>query len=149
VERKDLLPPTYLSIGLAAMALFHFALSGPRLIGAPWRFAGVIPVAAGVWLNLWADSLFKRHGTEVKPFRESAQVVSDGPFRFSRHPMYTGFVAILAGCAMLAGTLVPFVILLVMTWLFTVRFVIPEEAHMEEQFGKEYRDYEARVRRWL
>lgn len=149
MERRGLLPPTYLLIGLAAIAVFHFVLSGPRLIGAPWRFAGLPLAVAGAWLAVWTDALFKRLGTEVKPFMQSKLVVSEGPFRFSRHPMYLGFVALLGGCAVLAGTLLPAVVFVIVAWLLTVRFAIPEEAHMEEQFGDDYRSYKARVRRWL
>jgi len=63
--------------------------------------------------------------------------------------MYVGFLAILAGVAVLAGTLLPILVFVVMAWLFTTHFVIPEERHMEEQFGDEYREYRSRVRRWF
>jgi protein-S-isoprenylcysteine O-methyltransferase Ste14 len=143
------LPPTYLLIGLIVMAGLHFLLSGPRLIVTPWRFAGVPLLLWGAWLAVRADALFKRLGTEVKPFRASRLVVDEGPYRYSRHPMYLGFIGILAGCAVLSGTLLPMLTLVVMVWLFTVRFVLPEEAHMEEQFGDEYRRYRSRVRMWF
>ena len=149
MESRRLLPPTYLLIGLIAMAGLHFMFSGPRLVAAPWRFMGIPIAVVGVWLSIHADALFKEFGTEIKPFRQSSLVVSEGPFRFSRHPMYLGFIALVAGCSVLAGTLLPFLVLGVMVWLFTVRFVLPEEAHMEEQFGEEYRRYKTSVRRWL
>ena len=149
MKRNRLLPPTYLMIGLFVMAALHFLLSGPRLIGAPWRFFGIPVGIAGVWLSIWADALFKKVGTEIKPSEPSSLVVSEGPFAFSRHPMYLGFLAVLAGCSVMAGTLTPLLAFGVMVWLFTVRFVVPEEAHMEEQFGEEYRRYRERVRRWL
>jgi protein-S-isoprenylcysteine O-methyltransferase Ste14 len=143
------LPPTYLLLGLAAMALLHLLLSGPRLIVGVWRLLGAVPIAVGLWLAVSADSLFKRLGTEIKPFRDSRLVVEEGPFGHSRHPMYLGFLAILGGTAVAAGTLAPFLVLAAMAWLFTSRFVLPEERHMEEQFGVAYRDYKARVRRWI
>jgi protein-S-isoprenylcysteine O-methyltransferase Ste14 len=149
VNRKRPLPPTYLLLGLVAMAASHFLFSGPRLIAAPWRFLGVPAVLIGAWLSVRTDALFKTLSTEIKPFRASRLVVDEGPYRLSRHPMYLGFLAVLAGAAVLAGTLVPIVIFGVMVWLFTAHFVIPEERHMEEQFGEEYRAYKARVRRWL
>ena len=76
-------------------------------------------------------------------------VVDQGPFRFSRHPMYVGFLGILLGAAVLAGTLLPLLVVPVMFVLFSVRFALPEVRHMEEQFGEEYRSYRTRVRRWL
>ena len=147
--RGRMLPPTYLLICLTAMALFHFLFSGPRLIWGPWRLVGVPFLVSGAALTLWADALFKRLGTEVKPFKESSVVVDEGPFRISRHPMYLGFQGIVSGLALLAGTLVPLVLSALMFWLLSARFAIPEERHMEEQFGEKYRTYRSRVRRWL
>lgn len=149
MERRRPLPPTYFLCGLIATLLFHLLFSGPRLIGWPWRFVGIPVILVGAWLSVWADALFKTRGTEIKPFRESSMVVDEGPFRYSRHPMYVGFLGVLAGVAVLAGTTTPMVVFGVMVWLFTAHFMIPEERHMERQFGNEYREYKARVRRWF
>jgi len=143
------LPPTYLLLALLAMGMVHFVVSGPRLVEGPWRLLGVPVAALGVWITIWADALFKRAGTEIKPFRESSAVVTEGPYRFSRNPMYLGFLLLLAGTAILAGTLAPMLVVVVMAWLFSAHFVVPEERHMEEQFGEAYREYKTRVRRWL
>ena len=149
MERRSVLPPTYLLFGLIAMVALHFVFSGHRLIAAPWRFLGVPVALAGLWLTIRADALFKRLGTEIKPFRESSLVVTEDLYRFSRHPMYVGFMLLLGGVGVLAGTLFPLLLVGVMFWLFTVRFVLPEERHMEQQFGDAYREYKSRVRMWL
>jgi len=146
---KRVLPPTYLTLGLLAIVLTHFALSGPRLVFGWWRLLGVPLALAGGALSVVADALFKRYETEIVPFRESRLVVSEGPFRFSRHPMYLGFAGVMLGLAVLAGTLIPMLIVFLMVWLFRSRFIIPEEKHMEEQFGDEYVRYRERVRRWF
>jgi protein-S-isoprenylcysteine O-methyltransferase Ste14 len=149
MRRDGALPPTYLLLGLLGIVVLHFTFPGPRLIGSPWRLIGVPAALLALWLTIRADALFKELGTEIKPFRRSSLVVDQGPFRFSRHPMYVGFLGILLGVAVLAGTLLPLLVVPAMFVLFTVRFVLPEERHMEEQFGEEYRSYRARVRRWL
>lgn len=146
---KRPLPPTYFLVALLAMVGLHLLAPGPRLIGSLWRLGGVALIAIGLGLNVWADGLFKKHRTEVKPFRASSTLVVEGPFRFSRNPMYVGMLAVLGGAAVLAGTLTPFFVLIVMGWLLTAHFVVREERHMEEQFGDPYRAYKARVRRWL
>jgi protein-S-isoprenylcysteine O-methyltransferase Ste14 len=143
------LPPTYLTLGLVVMGVVHLALSGPRLVYGAWRLAGLPIAAGGAWLTVAADALFKRAGTEVKPFMPSRVVVTDGPYRFSRHPMYLGFFAILAGVWVLLGTLAPLVVFGVVVWLLAAYFALPEERQMEEQFGDAYREYRARVRMWL
>ena len=144
-----MLPPTYLLIGLIVMVLLHFVFSGPRLIYTPWRFIGIPITLLSGWLAICADALFKKLGTEIKPFRKSSMVVTQGPFRFSRHPMYLSFIGILVGVAVLAGTLLPIFVVPVMLVLFTIRFILPEEKHMEEQFGKDYLNYCSKVRRWI
>lgn len=149
MARKQQLPPTYLVLGLIGIGLSHFLFPGPRLIGTPWRYLGIPVLLFGAAVTVQADALFKKLGTEIKPFKESRLVVVEGPFRFSRHPMYLGFMCILGGFAILAGTVVPLLIVPVMFWLLTVRFVLPEEKHMAQQFGHQYDRYRTRVRRWF
>lgn len=143
------LPPTYLLVALVAIGTLHLFLPGPRLIGAPWRYLGVLPIGLGVWLNVWADGLFKKRGTEVKPFRDSTALVTDGPYRITRHPMYLGMLLIVLGAALVAGSTTPFVVVVGVGWLLTVHFVIPEETAMRRQFGAQYEQYARQVRRWL
>lgn len=131
------------------MIALHFIFSGPRLIGIPWRLLGFPLAIGGLWLAIRADALFKKLGTEIKPFRRSSLVVAEDLYRYSRHPMYLGFMFLLGGVAVLAGTLLPLLIVGVMLLLFTFRFVVPEERHMEEQFGSAYREYKSRVRMWF
>jgi len=149
MPRTRVLPPTYLLVGLIAMGLLHMLLSGPSVVPGYWRLAGLAFIVPGSIVTVWADALFKKHGTEIKPFKESSLVVRDGPFRFTRHPMYLGFMGIIGGAAVLAGTLAPLLLTLVMFVLFSVLYVVPEERHMEQQFGDEYRRYRSEVRRWL
>ena len=143
------LPPTYLLVALLAIGALHWLLPGPQLVHAPWRYLGVLPVGAGVWLNLWADGLFKRLGAEVRPFRDSTILVSAGPYRFSRNPMYLGMLSLVLGTALLAGSTMPFVVVLLLGWLLRAQFVIPEEAAMRRQFGAQYEEYARQVGRWL
>jgi len=149
VGKRVVLPPTYLLVGLLAIVTLHFLFSGPRVIGPACRLIGLPVAVLGLALTVRADALFKRVGTEVKPFRESSLIVSHDIYGLSRHPMYLGFMLLLAGVAILAGTLFPLLVVGVMFWLLMVRFVVPEERHMEQQFGHEYREYKSRVRMWL
>jgi protein-S-isoprenylcysteine O-methyltransferase Ste14 len=143
------LPPTYLLIALVAIGALHLLLPGPQLLDWPWRGLGVLPVGLGVWLNLWADRLFARRQTTVRPFQDSTALVTDGPYRVTRHPMYLGMLLIVLGTALLAGSTVPLAVVVGMWWLLATTFVIPEETAMRRQFGAQYDAYARRVRRWL
>jgi protein-S-isoprenylcysteine O-methyltransferase Ste14 len=143
------LPPTYFLLAVIATLLLHFLVPGAHWIGSPWRYLGLLSIAAGVALNLWADGLFKRHGTEVKPFMDSRTLVAEGPFRFTRNPMYLGGLLILVGLAVALGSTTPFLITPIVFWLALAHFIRPEERDLERQFGNRYRDYCRQVRRWL
>ena len=103
----------------------------------------------GIWLNIWADGLFKRKNTTVKPYEKSSFLVLEGSFRFSRHPMYLGMVIGLLGVAVLLGSLIVFLALIAFLLTMHIIFIPFEEKALEETFGQEYLDYKKRVRCWL
>lgn len=143
------LPPVLLLVAILLMFALHWLFPVVQLIGAGWRVAGAVPVAVGLLLNLWTDQLFKSAGTAVKPFDTSVALVLQGPFRFSRNPMYLGMTIVLAGIAIGLGSATPWLVIPLFIWQLTVRYVVPEERKLKTSFGREYLDYMAKVRRWV
>jgi protein-S-isoprenylcysteine O-methyltransferase Ste14 len=143
------IPPLYFAIAILVMIALHFALPIARIVPRPWSLLGVAAMLAGILLAIWGERRFKRAGTAVRPFAPSSALVEDGPFRFTRNPMYLGLLLVLAGLFLLLGTLGPLVVLPAFFWVLQTRFVVPEEAHMQTHFGARYEDYRRRVRRWL
>jgi protein-S-isoprenylcysteine O-methyltransferase Ste14 len=83
------------------------------------------------------------------PHHAVARLVTTGPYRISRNPMYTGHVVALAGAALWAGSWWPLIVA-PLSVLATLRWVIePEEAYLAQRFGAEYQLYRSRVRRWV
>ena len=121
----------------------------PLLMPSPWHIAGGILSLAGVTLGLWGVHALHRAGTPVRPDRPVTRLVTDGPYRYTRNPLYIGLTTIYLGIALSTGmlwllvTLVP--VLAVMNW----KIVRREEQFLEAKFGDAYRDYKARVRRWV
>ena len=146
---KRLPPPTYFALSLALMAALAFALPIAIVVGWPWRALGLVPIAAGVWLNLVADRVFKARGTTVKPFERSATLVTDGVFAFSRNPMYLGMVLILIGAALLIGAVSPFFVVAGLAAILEMHFVPVEERMLAETFGDAWLAYRTRTRRWI
>ena len=143
------LPPTLLALAIAGMLALHFLLPLGRVVPFPWNCLGAPLILFGIIWNLWADRLFKRHRTTVKPHLQPTSLVSAGPFRLSRHPMYLGMIAIALGLAVVLGTLTAMLVALVFATLLAVKFVPMEERLMEQTFGDAWKDYRTRTRRWL
>jgi len=148
-ERKRVLPPVYFFLALLLMAAAHFWLPVVTLIDSPLTYFGAAPIVAGIGLPLWGSRLFGRADTTIKPFERSSALVTQGPFGYSRNPMYSGLVLALLGTAWLFGTLTPFAVVPAFAMLIQSRFIRAEEAMLKEAFGVQYDDYCKRVRRWL
>jgi protein-S-isoprenylcysteine O-methyltransferase Ste14 len=144
-----LVPPVYFLVALLLMGFFHRAAPGAQVIEAPYRYAGLVLGALALALILWAALLFRRAGTNIRPYLPSTRLVLGGPYRFTRNPMYLGMAGMLLGAALYAGSLTPFIVIPAFMGLIQERFILAEEAKLEAAFGAEYLAYKARVRRWL
>ncbi len=144
------LHPPLIAVLLAGASFGADALwRAPRWVAPPWTWAGLAPVAGGGALALAALGLFRRRGTTHHPFERPSALVTTGPYRFTRNPMYVGVTSVLAGVAVLSGSLwllippVAFVL-----WIDRVQIPF-EETLLLRQFGPDYEAYRSRVRRWV
>jgi len=147
--KTRLLPPTILLLAILLMLALHFVVPFYRVVRWPWRLLGILPLTLGIILDLWADRTFKHLNTTVKPFEQPQSLVTTGPFRFSRHPMYLGMTAIVIGLWLCLGTTTPLFVVPLFVLVMSVIFIPAEEHMMEKHFGDKYRAYCKRVRRWL
>lgn len=111
--------------------------------------AGVGLFTIGIAIDLWAIFTLRKAGTTMMPNAGAKALVTGGPFRFSRNPIYLGNTIALAGFALAVRWgwllfLIPVTVTAV-TWLAISR----EEAHLDRRFGDEWREYAKKVRRWL
>ena len=148
-ESRLLVPPVYFLVALVLMVFFHRVVPLVPILGAPYRYAGIVIAGLALGLGAWAAVLFRRAGTNIRPFMPSTALVVAGPYKLTRNPMYLGMAGILLGAAVLMGSLTPFIVIPGFMALIAERFIVPEEAKLEAAFGSEYLDYKARVRRWL
>ncbi|MGO9546816.1 MAG: methyltransferase family protein [Rhodomicrobium sp.] len=144
-----LLPPSYFFAAIVLAILAHFLFPLAVLIPSAWRAAGLLPIAAGIGLNLAADRQFKRCQTTVKPLQRSSTLVTDGVFRISRNPMYLGMVLILCGVALIEGTASPWIAVAALAAILSRVFIRREETMLEETFGAVFEDYKQSTRRWV
>ena len=116
----------------------------------PLRGLGAVLLLAGFLLFCWCVSLFARVGQgTLAPWDPTQRLVAVGPYRFMRNPMISGVSAVLAGLALVTGSWVLALwFLIFVTFNFTY-FVLVEEPGLEARFGAPYREYKARVPRWI
>jgi protein-S-isoprenylcysteine O-methyltransferase Ste14 len=143
-------PPVWTFIYLVVAAASGFVLGWPKIPGLTLPPLGIALVAAAFVPAVWAIRLFRREDTEINPTSlTNRKLVTSGPYRFTRNPMYLGLVTLALGIAVWVGAwpmfLAPVAVFATTNWVH-----IPfEEAKMRRQFGAAYDDYVARVRRWL
>jgi protein-S-isoprenylcysteine O-methyltransferase Ste14 len=110
---------------------------------------GSIFVLLGFTLGAISVKTFTRAGADVIPGNPATVLVSTGPYRFSRNPIYIGFVLIYFGIAILATSVWMLFLLPIVLVVLQKGVVTREESYLERKFGEDYAKYKARVPRWL
>ena len=145
-------PPFIFLIGLIAgwgLDRYVFALPLAYPDSETLLVVGVSLVAIGVLLAAWGITTFRIARTSVIPHHSASRLVTAGPYRFTRNPMYTGLLIAYVGATALLGTLWPLVLLPFVIFVM-IRFVIQrEERYLSDAFDADYFAYRGRVRRWL
>lgn len=121
-------------------------------VALPWRAAaatllctvGFAIMFSGVWS-------FRRAKTTVNPLTPEATttMVTSGVYRFTRNPMYLGFLLVLAGWAMYLSNLLAFALLPLFAWYMNRFQIAPEERALGTKFSQTFTAYKNSVRRWV
>jgi protein-S-isoprenylcysteine O-methyltransferase Ste14 len=129
--------------------LFHFAIPLRTVIAEPYSYLGAVPMLLGLALSIWAARLFRRAGTGLQLQDGGSVLVTSGPYRLSRNPMYLGMLIWLLGMAVLLGSAIA--LLFPGDFFLAANFVvIPlEERSMERSWGQQYVEYKEKVGRWI
>jgi protein-S-isoprenylcysteine O-methyltransferase Ste14 len=96
-----------------------------------------------------AVAMFRRAGTSPDPREPTTALAFDGPYRFTRNPMYLGMALILGGLALVGNALWPLIAVVLAVWIIRTQVIDREERYLEAKFGGAYRDFKSRVRRWI
>ena len=145
-------PPLLFVLGFLA-GLLADGVVPAGLLGSAHRsvavWGGWGSIAAGLLLMLWALATFVRLRTAVMPHLPARRLVTTGPYRFTRNPMYVGLTLAYIGLALLIDTAWPLFLLPVVLALLVILVVRREERYLDRAFGEAYRSYRQRVRRWV
>jgi len=111
--------------------------------------AGATLAAGGFFMIAIGTRLFAAAGTNVPPTLPTTALVVDGIYRRTRNPLYLGMTLVYLGLGVAAGSLWAIGLVAPLLWVINVGVVKREERYLERKFGDAYRDYKARVRRWI
>ncbi|MEO3470313.1 isoprenylcysteine carboxylmethyltransferase family protein [Roseomonas sp. CAU 1739] len=142
------LPPPVLVAALLAIAWVLHRVT-PVPLGPPLPETGALVLFAALALIGWALLVLVRAGNDPRPDKPDAALVEAWPFRFSRNPIYLGFLLAMLGFALRWGDLWGWVALPLGHLLLDRLVVANEEAYLATRFGAAYDAYRGRVRRWV
>ncbi len=145
-------PPPLIFIGtlIGGLVLDRYVVSSTTSVGSATRYVvGGLVALAGAAVIALALNLFRRAGTRPEPWQPSSAIVETGLYRFTRNPMYLGMALFYAGVAIMLDSVVSLLLLIPLLFVIQRGVIGREEAYLEQKFGETYRQYKARVRRWL
>jgi protein-S-isoprenylcysteine O-methyltransferase Ste14 len=147
-RKPQILPPKGLLIAMAAQ-LPLLAWSWPPRPSPFDLVAGSILLVAGAVLNIWSERLFRRGAVGVRPFTPAPRLITSGPYRLTRNPMYLGLVFLNLGATFVSGALLNvWTSICCVVWLHYA-FVIPEEVFLQQHFRALFDEYAQGRPRWL
>ena len=145
-------PPLLFGIPLLLAAMLHSRRPWPIVDGplTVLAFAGVFTVAPGIAIGLAGVYSFRRADTTILPAgRPTTTIVDSGPYRFTRNPMYVAMTLAYIGLSLILNNVWGFLFLPVVLAVVDRAVIRREERYLAAKFGTPYREYCARVRRWL
>ncbi len=140
----------YTLAGIIVVGIILDHLLGlPIWLGGLWRWLGAVPIITGLALEAAGTYAFWKYGKGTpNPVAHPSQLVTRGPYSWSRHPLYLARHLILLGFASLLGS--PSILILTILLFLLVQIVlIPrEEGRLAARFGEPYAEYRSHVSKW-
>jgi protein-S-isoprenylcysteine O-methyltransferase Ste14 len=142
-------PPLIYAAGFGGGLLFHSAFPLHIPFGTLTTILGLWLIGTGVLLAAAGFRAMIRVGTHIDPFKPTTALATDGPFRFTRNPLYLSLTLLYTGIALALKLLWPILLLPIALWIMRRGVIDREERYLEEKFGDAYFQYRQRVRRWM
>ncbi len=141
-------PLIYLSGGLAGWLLNKLYPLPFLPTAVTWPVGGLLMVY-GVLCAGFAFRAMRRARTPVDPYSPTTAIVMEGPYRFTRNPLYLALTLFYLALASIMNSAWPLLLLPLVLLAIHHGVVAREERYLEQKFGEAYLQYKAKVRRWL
>jgi len=145
IARRIDIPPLWLAATLGV----QFAVARGLPVARFDVPGGGLIVLAGLALIGWSAVHFRRARTPIHPRRKPTTLITDGPFAFSRNPIYLGMALVAVGWAVMLGSFLALLFVPLFMAVIERRFIRGEEYHIDRALGETWRDYSATTRRWF
>lgn len=143
-------PPPLIYAGALVTGLLLQRLAPWPFLSRPLaRIAGMCLVMLNFLVGVPAIVAMRRAHTHLNPRQPTTALVTGGPYRYTRNPIYLSFTMLYAGIALLANSLWAMLLLPGVLVLMSRGVIAREEQYLERRFGGVYLQYKARVRRWM
>jgi protein-S-isoprenylcysteine O-methyltransferase Ste14 len=145
-------PPLLFVLGIVGgwllYRVFPLPLVGPTARSAA-ALVGWLLVALGSGLAVWGMATLRGAGTPIRPNQPASTLVTHGPYRRSRNPMYVGLSVVYLGVMLLVNSVWTVLFVPVVMAILFLAVIRHEERYLAATFGVAYVEYRQRVRRWL
>jgi protein-S-isoprenylcysteine O-methyltransferase Ste14 len=145
-----ILPPLLFLIFVIGMGIACWMFGFKHYLLYPWNLIGLPFLIIGITIAQMSKNVFKKEDTNIDTFKKPNKMITGGFYKFSRNPMYLGFVIALLGVALLyQASLLSLFLLIVFSIILDKWYISFEEKMMHQEFGKEYEAYKNLTRRWI
>ena len=144
-----MLPPLLYGIAFAVVLALRWVWPMPIFDHAGALWPGRALVVLAVAIAIWGRNALRAAGTNVNPSLPTTAIVTSGPFRFSRNPLYMALTLLFLGLTLALNTWWGIVVLVPLLIVMHRGVILREERYLEAKFGETYRQYCSKVRRYL
>jgi protein-S-isoprenylcysteine O-methyltransferase Ste14 len=142
-------PPQLYLIAIILGGLVHLLWPLPLGFPVALTLIGLTLIAVSLLLMVWASHEFRQAETAVPHKIGASTLVTTGPYRFTRNPMYISLTLLQLGIGLIMGSAWVLLALIPVSVIINQGVIDREEDYMTDQFGQRYLDYKTAVRRWL
>ncbi|PYI49654.1 MAG: isoprenylcysteine carboxylmethyltransferase family protein [Verrucomicrobia bacterium] len=142
-------PPLIWLVNAVISVLVHLSIRVPIMRYGICLVCGIVLISLAPTLALWALGTMKTAGTNVHPAEPALTIVRDGPFRFTRNPMYLALCLVQIALGLFLNDWITLLFVVPLALILHYGVVLREEKYLTAKFGEAYLQYKHDVRRWI